>query len=144
MTATLGGLFLIALLAATVLPVASEPALVAAIHAGGAPPFLAIGVATLGNTLASVINWALGRFLARYRDRRWFPVSPARFDAAAGWYRRWGFWSLAFSWAPIVGDPLTVAAGALGTPLRVFVPIVLAAKFCRYVAVAALAGLVLA
>lgn len=39
--------------------------------------------------------------------------------------------------APIVGDPLTVVAGALREPLWSFVLIVAAAKVARYLAVAA-------
>lgn len=40
--------------------------------------------------------------------------------------------SPAFTGAPIVGDPLTFAAGLLRTPLRVFLPLVLLAKGGRY------------
>ena len=61
-------------------------------------------VASLGNTLGSVVNWALGRAIHRFRDRPWFPASPAAMARAEGWYRRWGYWSLMLSWAPIIGD----------------------------------------
>jgi membrane protein YqaA with SNARE-associated domain len=41
------------------------------------------------------------------------------------------------SWAPIVGDPLTIVAGVLREPFPVFLLLVTMAKTARYVAVAA-------
>ncbi|EHH12639.1 membrane protein-like protein [Mesorhizobium amorphae CCNWGS0123] len=52
------------------------------------------------------------------------------------WYRRYGRWSLLLSWAPFVGDPLTIVAGTLREPLWSFVAIVAVAKVARYLAVA--------
>jgi membrane protein YqaA with SNARE-associated domain len=40
------------------------------------------------------------------------------------------------SWAPIIGDPLTVVAGVLREPLWSFVAIVAVAKVTRYLAIA--------
>lgn len=70
-------------------------------------------LATAGNVLGSVVNWMLGRFLIRFSGRRWFPASPARLARVTSWYHRWGYWSLLASWVPIIGDPLTLIAGAL-------------------------------
>lgn len=135
--ASLGGLFVIAFVAATILPAQSETALVALIVAGAQSPILLVAVASLGNVLGAVVNWALGRGVERFRDRRWFPVSPAALERASGWYRRWGRWSLLLSWAPIGGDALTVAAGVLREPLWSFVLLVTIAKTARYVLLAA-------
>ena len=55
------------------------------------------------------------------------------------WYRRYGRWSLLLSWAPIIGDPLTVAAGVLREPLPTFILFVAIAKTARYLALAAAA-----
>ncbi len=93
-------------------------------------------VATAGNVLGSVVNWALGRFLVRFSDRRWFPVSPAMLDRATRWYARWGRWSLLGAWLPVVGDPLTLAAGVMREPLWRFVLIVTLAKGGRYAVLA--------
>ena len=79
----------------------------------------------------------------RFKDRRWFPVKPERLAQAERWYRRWGRWSLLLSWAPVFGDALCLAAGVLREPFRSFFCIVLAAKFLRYLAVAALIASVL-
>ena len=136
--ATYAGLFSTALLAATLLPAQSELLLAGLLVAGGQPAFLLIAVATAGNVLGSLINWWLGRSLERFQNRRWFPVTPATLDKAAGWYRRYGRWSLLLSWVPIIGDPLTLAAGVLREPVHSFLLIVTVAKLGRYLALAAL------
>ncbi len=131
------GLFLAALIAATVLPMQSEAVLVGLLVAGKHPAAALILVATVGNVLGSVVNWYLGRFLLRYRDRRWFPVSGRQLARARVWYRRYGRWSLLGSWLPVVGDPLTVAAGLMREPLGPFLVLVTIAKGGRYLALAA-------
>ncbi|MFZ1681558.1 MAG: DedA family protein, partial [Rhizobiaceae bacterium] len=84
--AALFGLFALAFAAATLIPAQSEAALAALLLAGGQPVGLLIAVASLGNVLGSVVNWGLGRLVERFRDRRWFPVTPAQLDRAARWY----------------------------------------------------------
>jgi membrane protein YqaA with SNARE-associated domain len=133
----LGGLFAIAFVAATVLPAQSEAALVGLLVVGTHSPVLLVAVASLGNVLGAVVNWALGRGVEHFRDRRWFPVSPSSLDRATGWYRKWGRWSLLLSWAPLGGDALTVAAGVLREPLWSSVVLVTIAKTARYIVLAA-------
>jgi membrane protein YqaA with SNARE-associated domain len=139
--AALSGLFGVAFLAATIFPAQSEIVLAGMVLAGHWPVPLLVVVASLGNVLGSLTNWWLGRFIARFEGRRWFPVSRAQVARAEGWYHRWGKWSLLMSWAPVVGDPLTVVAGVLREPLPTFVALVTVAKAGRYVVVAWLANL---
>lgn len=135
----LWGLFLAAFVAATLLPAQSELALAGLLAAGHKPVWLLIGVATLGNSLGSAVNWLLGRFCSRFRNRPWFPVKEKNLIRAQGWYQKYGRWSLLLSWAPLIGDPLTLAAGLLREPFPSFMAIVAAAKLARYLAVAAVA-----
>ena len=135
--AILGGLFAVAFLAATILPAQSEAALVGLLVAGTHSPVLLVAVASVGNVLGAVVNWALGRGIERFRHRKWFPVSQSMLDRATEWYRRRGRWSLFLSWAPIGGDALTVAAGVLREPLWTFVLLVTIAKTARYIVLAA-------
>lgn len=132
------GLFLIAFIAATLLPAQSEAAL-AGLIVQGYPPWWLVAVATVGNVLGSTVNWWLGRELTRFGDRRWFPLKPARLARAQAWYARYGQWSLLLSWAPVIGDPLTLAAGVMREPLRGFLLLVTLAKLARYLVVAAIA-----
>ncbi len=130
-------LFGSALLAATLLPAQSEALLVALLLDGTHDWHWLLIVATAGNTLGASINWLLGRFMARFQNHRWFPVSPRTYERGHRWFRRYGVWSLLFSWLPFVGDPLTVAAGVLGVSLWTFVVLVAIGKAARYVAVVA-------
>jgi membrane protein YqaA with SNARE-associated domain len=132
----LTGLFLAAFVAATLIPAQSEAVLVALILSGGHPVWLLLVVATVGNVAGSVVNWALGRYLLHFADRRWFPASPAALDRATRWYARWGRWSLLGAWLPVVGDPITLAAGVMREPLWRFVLVVTLAKGGRYVVLA--------
>jgi len=129
-------LFLAALLAASLFPAQSELLLGGLLLAGNQPVWALIAVATAGNVLGSAINWGLGRYLERFRDRRWFPVKPAMLEKACGWYHRYGRWSLLLSWAPVIGDPLTLVAGVLREPFHSFLGIVCIAKFLRFLLLA--------
>jgi membrane protein YqaA with SNARE-associated domain len=134
--AELVGLFTTALLAATILPFPSEALFAALVAAGNWSTVSLLVVATLGNTLGSVLNWWLGTYAAKLQGTRWFPVSPAKLETARASYHRWGFWSLLLSWVPIIGDGLTVAAGLMREPLWRFTVIVGIGKCLRYFAVA--------
>lgn len=130
------GLFLAALVAATILPAQSEAVLVGLLLTGDYPVWLLVLVASLGNVLGSALNWLLGRGVERFRDRTWFPVKGVALERAQRWYRRHGKWSLLLSWVPVIGDPLTVAAGVMREPFIVFLAIVAIAKTVRYLALA--------
>jgi membrane protein YqaA with SNARE-associated domain len=134
--AAYAGLFLAALGAASVLPLQSEPLLIGLLLLGEQPAWALVVVASIGNTLGSCLNWLLGRWIEHYRDRRWFPVSAGALTRAEGWYRRWGRWSLLLSWAPFIGDPLTVVAGVLREPFPTFLLLVAIAKTGRYIVLA--------
>ena len=133
-----GGLFLLSFLAATFLPAQSEFGLVGLILTETYSVPLLIAVASVGNTLGSVVNWLLGRFIDRFTGRKWFLASPAQMERACGWYRKYGQWSLLLSWAPFIGDPLTLAAGVLREPFGRFLLLVAIAKTGRYIVVAVL------
>lgn len=134
--AAYAGLFAVSFVAATILPAQSELALVGLLMLGKFSPWSLIAVASLGNILGSCVNWLVGRGAERFQDRKWFPVSPPSLEKAQGWYHRYGRWSLLLSWMPIVGDPLTVAAGFLREPFWSFLILVSIAKIARYVLLA--------
>lgn len=125
------GLFLAAFLAATLLPVASEPLMVYMLNAG-ASDGLVLFWATAGNVLGAVVNYGIG-----YRGSPWLLHKVLRMDdaqiARAGIrFRRWGAPSMLLAWAPVIGDPLTVVAGMFRLPFSVFLPLVTAGKLARY------------
>lgn len=132
------GLFLSAFVAATLLPTASEAVLVGLLLAGNQPAEMLILVASVGNVLGSVVNWVLGRWIEHFKEKPWFPVKSASLARAQAWYSRYGKWSLLLSWAPVIGDPLTVVAGVMREPFPVFLVLVTLAKVGRYLILAAI------
>ncbi len=132
MSAALSGLFLSALLAATLLPMQSEAVLVGLLVLGTYPVWALLAVATLGNVLGALVNWLLGRGIERWHDRKWFPLRGERLASMQARYHRYGRWSLLLSWMPVIGDPLTVVAGVMREPLWSFLLLVTIAKFGRY------------
>ncbi len=135
--AALSGLFTSALVAATLFPAASEAVLVGLLLNDPDRAWLFVTVASIGNVLGSVVNWALGRFFVHFQDRKWFPVPEKALTRATYWYQRWGYWSLLLAWTPIIGDPITVAAGVLRCKFWIFLGIVTISKTGRYLVLAA-------
>ena len=131
----LGGLFLAAFGAATILPFQSEVVFVGLQLAGTASVLWLVVVASVGNTLGAVVNYVMGRGIERFRHRRWFPVNAAQLAWAQRWYARWGVWTLLMSWAPL-GDAFTVIAGVMRTPAWLFLVLVTIAKTGRYIVLA--------
>ncbi|MEQ8283567.1 MAG: YqaA family protein [Parvibaculum sp.] len=133
------GLFLSAFVAATLLPMQSEAVLVGLLMTETYPAWTLVAVASAGNILGATVNWGLGRAFMHLEARPWFPVSAEKIEQASVWYRRYGKWSLLMSWMPIIGDPLTLAAGILREPFPTFLALVAIAKTLRYIVLAATA-----
>jgi membrane protein YqaA with SNARE-associated domain len=133
------GLFVSAFLAATLLPLSSELLLLGLLASGEQHSLWLWGMATLGNTLGSLVNWAIGRYLLHYRERPWFPVNPAQLQKYQHWFQRYGRWSLLFAWLPAGGDVLTVIAGIMRVNPWLFLLLVGLGKGARYAILIALA-----
>ena len=124
-------------LAATVVPIASEPLLIGLVRLRGdlVAPVL---VATAGNYLGACTTYWLGRAAARRVD--------AVRKAAAGHARavalidRLGQPALLLSWVPIVGDAIVAVAGGAGIRFAPFTCWVIAGKLARYATVAWIAS----
>ncbi|WP_457651034.1 YqaA family protein [Profundibacter sp.] len=135
-------LFLLAFSAATLLPGGSEAALVAMAALSEHSTLTLLLVASAGNILGSVLNYGLGRLALHYQDRKWFPATPAALDKARGWFTRWGQWAVLLAWVPIIGDPITVAAGVMRMNFALFLLLVTISKTLRYMAVLGVASFI--
>jgi len=131
-------LFLSAFFAATIFPAQSELVLLYLLQDRSNSVVLLLLAATVGNVLGAVVNYGLGYYVHRFKDRRWFPASQQQLEKAQRAYARWGRYSLLASWVPIIGDPITVIAGVLRDRFSVFVVLVTVAKAGRYLVLAAL------
>jgi membrane protein YqaA with SNARE-associated domain len=128
------GLFVASFLAATVLPFSSEVVL-GFLLINGYDPVSCISIATAGNVLGSLLNYFIGFWGSVFFIRKILRVSEEAFLRAITRLRTWGVCSLFFAWVPVVGDPLTVAAGVLRIRIGLFLLLVTAGKLVRYVIV---------
>jgi membrane protein YqaA with SNARE-associated domain len=124
-----------AFLAATLIPAQSEIVFLGLLAAKSADPLALFIVASLANMAGSAVNWFLGKLVADHGVER-LPTrlrpDPKRLAQAESLFARHGWLALMLSWAPIIGDPLTLVAGLMRYPFWRFVLIVLIAKAGRY------------
>ena len=124
----LPAVFLVCLVSATLLPMGSEPALFAYIKLNPEMFWIAIFIATLGNTVGGMINWIMGYGAIHAHDK----IRGPREHRLMGWFERLGPPALLLSWLPIVGDPLCAVAGWLKLPWLPCMIYMAIGKFLRY------------
>lgn len=126
----LSTLFVVAFVAATLLPMGSEPVLFGLVKLNPELFWPAIAVATAGNTLGGVVTWWMGlgahHVVDQWRD------SPTHLRALT-WLQRIGPPACFLSFLPVIGDPLCAVAGWLRMPLAPCTAWMAAGKFTRYV-----------
>ena len=125
-------LFTISFLAATILPFSSELTLAGLIATSDYDNLLLLIVASFGNVLGSVVNWALGSYSRNLTTKKWFPFKETQIERSSKWFRKFGKWSLLFAWVPVLGDPLTLVAGILRVKFIDFIILVAIGKVSRY------------
>ena len=133
-------LFIISFLAATILPFSSELTLAGLVATSSYDNSLLLIIASLGNVLGSVVNWILGFYSRNLSTKRWFPFKDEQIERSSKWFNKFGRWSLLFAWVPIIGDPLTLAAGLFRIRFIEFLVLVTIGKVSRYIIVFYLFG----
>ena len=126
-------LFIISLLAATILPLSSEIVLTTMLLTNLFEKNILLIVASSGNILGSIFNWYLGKKITIFQDRKWFPVSPEKLNKSQKYFQKYGLWSLLLAWVPVIGDPLTLLAGVLKVRFSIFFLLVSISKISRYI-----------
>lgn len=128
-------LFFMSFLASTLLPLGSEWLLVMML-AGGYDPMSTVAIATVGNYLGAALTYLIGIGGGGWLIEKVMRVSPQQRERAWQYYRRYGAFSLFFSWLPIVGDPLCLVGGMLRINFGLFTLLVASGKLVRYVVTA--------
>ena len=128
-------LFVISFLAATILPFSSELTLAGLVATSNYDNLLLLIVASLGNVLGSVVNWILGFYSRNLSKKNWFLFKDEQIKKSSKWFNKFGRWSLLFVWVPIIGDPLTLAAGLFRVRFVEFLILVTIGKVSRYVVI---------
>ena len=126
-------LFIISLLAATILPLSSEIVLTTMLLTNLFEKNILLIIASSGNILGSIFNWYLGKKITIFQDRKWFPVSPEQLNKSQKYFQKYGLWSLLLAWVPVIGDPLTLLAGVLKVRFSIFFILVSISKISRYI-----------
>ena len=131
----LAALFGWSFLAATILPLGSEPAL-AVIAAKRDLVVAPVIVATIGNYLGACTTY----WLALEASQRLARSELSGRAGRAAWYvQRYGAPALLLSWVPVIGDAIVAAAGAARMKFMPFSFYTAAGKLARYIAVAMVA-----
>ena len=142
----LGAVFVVSLLAATVLPLGSEPFVAGYVAMNPAALWATVAVATLGNTLGGITTFWVGHgahdALVRLRHADAGPNDTGVWQRRAHrWALRFGPAILLLSWLPGIGDPLCAVAGWMRLPFWRCVLFMAVGKCLRYVALCGAAAL---
>ncbi len=128
-----GALFLWSFLAATIVPLSSEPSLIFLVGSEGVIA-LPVVVGTAGNVLGACTTYWISRRATRAL------VEPRKIsrsqERAARMFERYGQPVLLLSWVPILGDGLVVLAGVTKIRFMHFCFWVTLGKGLRYLAIA--------
>lgn len=122
---SLFGLFVSSFLAATLLPGGSEAVLYGVLKAYPATLWVALSVATVGNTLGGLVSYGIGRLVPQTRELKYVEK-----------VRRYGAPVLLLAWVPLIGDALCLAAGWSRFNLWQAAVFMAIGKFARYAVIA--------
>lgn len=125
LAASLFALFTSSLLGATLLPGGSEIVLFALLQSYPDALYLALLVATLGNTIGGMISFGMGRVLP-----------PNKSLPHIEKVERYGTPALLLAWTPLLGDALCLAAGWLRLSWWQAMLFMAVGKFTRYALIA--------
>lgn len=127
------GLFIGAVIGATIFPFSSEVILLALLTHPDTDPYLAIGCATVGNWLGGLTSYYVG-YLGRWDwMERYLGVKRKTLEAQREKVRRWGAWLALMTWTPFIGDVLAVALGFYRADFRQSALFMLIGKGGRFI-----------
>lgn len=126
---SLGTVFVVSFVSATLVPMGSEPVVFGLIQLNPELFWPVIAVATLGNTLGGAVDWWLGygahQIANKYQHSR-------HHLKVLGWLERLGPKACLLAWLPLVGDPLCAVAGWLRLPFWPCLVYMAIGKLARY------------
>ena len=120
----LSGLFFSSVISSTVLPGSSELFVVSLINFSEHSKYLILTIATLGNSIGSMITFYMGFLVRRYKPDN-FRIEKLVI--------KYGERTLLLSWVPLIGDIICLVAGYFKlNPIRSLFIIVIS-KALRYI-----------
>ncbi|MCK5189515.1 MAG: DedA family protein [Methylococcales bacterium] len=130
----LWGLFISSFISSTIAPGGSEAVLAYMVSEQQFNMQGLVLIATIGNTLGALTTWFLGTLAARKFSAE--DLLSEKKQQSLGIVRKWGVWTLLFSWLPVVGDGLCFAGGWLKLPILLSCVTIFVGKAIRYAFVA--------
>ena len=130
------GMFISALLAATILPFSSDVVLMGLVAAGCSPMAIVV-VATLGNWAGGLINYGMGWLGKMEWLEKYFRVKHESIVKQKARVDKWGPLLAITSWIPFVGDIFAIVLGFYKAKFWPTAWWLLVGKFFRYVCEAA-------
>jgi len=124
------GLFISAFISSTIAPGGSEAVLLYLLSNNPENSLNLVLVATFGNTLGALTTYYLGYIASLTEPSKKF--NKKYFDKAHNAINRYGSVSLLFSWLPLIGDVLCLAAGWMKLNLLTSLIFITLGKFARY------------
>ena len=125
-------LFLVAFMVATIIPFGSEAYFITLLSSAEYNNFILFIVVSIGNVLGSLFNWLCGYYINYFIKKTWFPINNQMIDRGNKIFKKYGKWSLLFSWVPFIGDPITFVSGTLRYPIVPFLVLESIGKVGRY------------
>ena len=128
------GLFFSAFISSTLAPGGSEVLLAYLVSNAQFSTLALVAVATIGNTMGAMTTWFLGFLIAtKVGSER---VKRSLSEKSVQRLQTWGAWALLFSWLPVLGDGLCLAAGWLRLGVWRCLAAIIIGKAVRYAAIA--------
>lgn len=130
------GMAIASFLAGTFVPISSEAIMATLLATTGMDPWLTIASGTIGNVMASMFNYYIGRIGSVEQISRWMHIKERRLRKTRDYVERKGSWMAMFSFLPFFGTAIGISLGILRANVFGVMIFSLIGKFTRYVIVA--------
>lgn len=128
-------LFITSFLASTVLPLGSE-GLVVLMVIQNFNVYTVVLIASIANFLGACTTYYIGLTGRTHVIGRYMHISDEQLQRAENKFKKYGAFSLLFTWLPGIGDAIAVYGGVLRYKFVNFAILVFIGKFFRYMAIA--------
>lgn len=125
------GMGILAFLAGTVVPITSEVLLVFFLGIG----LNAVGLtlaATIGNTLGGITCFMIGYITTKEKVQKFFKIPDRRMKRADMLIQKYGYWTAAFSFLPVLGEVFLLSLGIMRVNRFKVISLMALGKLFRY------------
>jgi len=125
------GMGIMAFLAGTVVPITSEVLLVFFLGIGLNAVGLTVA-ATIGNTLGGITCFMIGYLTTKEKVQKFFKVPDRRMKRADMLIQKYGYWTAAFSFLPVLGEVFLLSLGIMRVNRFKVISLMALGKLFRY------------